>query len=310
MVSLYDSEIKEILPENLSEQPEVRAISYAINMALRRLMGYCKSTGLYASIDEASEEVLDLLAIEFDALYYDMSLPLANKRKIIKDTLPQYLRSGTVGAVEDLITTIFGGGEVEEWFSYSGTPGHFRLFVDITDSEDNPVYDMDSNQMEEKLERVKKYSQHLDSFTWMYKKAIVIKEKHTECVYTNPACGTFNCGTYPKQSTLGWAVNDGLAIKDDMNISVYTNPACGTFPEIASLGWSEDINLRTQNEIEESVYSNVSCGTADCGTVPKVKSLGYSKVDEISVNCLGNKLIATSVNNPPVCGVLRCGENI
>lgn len=310
MVSLYDSEIKDILPEVLAKTPEVKALSYAINRAIRKLLDHCEAVGVYANIDKQSDEVLDLMAIELDALYYDMSLPLANKRKIIKDTIPQYLRSGTAGAVEDLITSIFGGGEVEEWFDYGGTPGHFRLFVDITDSENNPVYDMNVNQMAEKLERVKKYSQHLDGFTWMYKKALVIKEKHSEYVYTNPACGTFKCGTYPKQSTLGWSVGNGLMVKNSMDISVYTNPVCGTFPETASLGWSENLKLGTQSKIEETVYENVPCGTKDCGTMPKIKTLGYSEIREIDVNHPGNKLIVTSVNNPPVCGVLICGENI
>ena len=306
MVSLYDSEIKEILPENLSEQPEVRAISYAINMALRRLMGYCKSTGLYASIDEASEEVLDLLAIEFDALYYDMSLPLANKRKIIKDTLPQYLRSGTVGAVEDLITTIFGGGEVEEWFSYSGTPGHFRLFVDITDSAENPVYEMDATEMEEKLERVKKYSQHLDSFSWMIKHQIEIKKKIEQWTSIVPECGTYLCGTYWMPSTLGYTDKDDIQIKPTPELYLNDQPEAGMLPNVSTLGYS----LNNTEEVDAVVdgYNNnpEECGEDETGTVPRVATLGLS---ENNVMSIWNSKVKAYNSKYGLCGVMNCGED-
>ncbi|MBQ6034948.1 MAG: hypothetical protein IJL33_05570, partial [Ruminococcus sp.] len=76
MTNLYDSEIKEILPEFLSKKPEVRAVSHAISKALQRLLDYSKGMEVYSGVDSLSAEVLDMMAIELDALYYDMSLPI------------------------------------------------------------------------------------------------------------------------------------------------------------------------------------------------------------------------------------------
>lgn len=310
MTNLYDSEIKEILPEFLSKKPEVRAVSYAISKALQRLLDYSKGMEVYSGVDSLSAEVLDMMAIELDALYYDMSLPIEAKRRIIKETLPQYLTAGTVGAVENLITTIFGGGEIEEWYQYSGTRGHFRLYVDITESADNPVYQVDAAEMERKLKRVKKFSQHLDNFTWMYKRAIIIKEKSTEYVYTNPSCGSFDCGTYPRQSTPAWSVDEGIRINNEMDTSVYTNPTAGTFPEVSTIGWSEGTEIRAKNIIDALVYENESSGNADCGTMPETAAVGYSEDSTINLSRNGNKPIVAYVNNPPICGVLICGENL
>lgn len=305
MISLYDSEIKEILPEVLSTQPEVRAISYAINMALRRLLTYCKSTGVYSSIDELGEEVLDLLAIEFDALYYDMSLPLANKRKIIKDTLPQYLRSGTVGAVEDLITTIFGGGEIEEWFDYEGTPGHFRLFVDIMDSVDNPVSEMDETAMEEKLERVKKYSQHLDSFSWMIKHTIEIKKKIEQWTCMVPECGILYCGTYWMPSTIGYTDKDGINIQARPELYENDQPEAGTIPVVSTLGYSVNGTEAVDAAVDAYNGDSAECGEEETGTLPRVATLGYSANNQIDI---WNSKVKAYNSEYALCGVVICGE--
>ena len=305
MISLYDSEIKEILPDVLSTQPEVRAISYAINMALRRLLTYCKSTGVYSSIDELGEEVLDLLAIEFDALYYDMSLPLANKRKIIKDTLPQYLRSGTVGAVEDLITTIFGGGEIEEWFDYEGTPGHFRLFVDITDSADNPVSEMDETAMEEKLERVKKYSQHLDSFSWMIKHTIEIKKKIEQWACMVPECGMLYCGTYWMPATRGYTDKDGINIQARPELYENDQPEVGTLPVVSTLGYSVNGTEEVDAAVDAYNDDSAECGEEETGTLPRVATLGYSANNQIDI---WNSKVKAYNSEYALCGVVICGE--
>ena len=43
MISLADSEIKDILPLNLAEQPEVQAISYAIKLSQKGSWKRCRS---------------------------------------------------------------------------------------------------------------------------------------------------------------------------------------------------------------------------------------------------------------------------
>ena len=43
-------------------------------------------------------------------------------------------RLGTVYAVKSVLNSLYPASELEEWFSYDGTPGCFRLNVNVSDS--------------------------------------------------------------------------------------------------------------------------------------------------------------------------------
>ncbi|MBQ6024527.1 MAG: phage tail protein [Lachnospiraceae bacterium] len=307
MTNLYDSEIKEILPEFLSKKPEVRAVSHAISKALQRLLDYSKGMEVYSGVDSLSAEVLDMMAIELDALYYDMSLPIEAKRRIIKETLPQYLTAGTVGAVENLITTIFGGGEVEEWYQYSGTPGYFRLYVDISDSVNNPVYDIDAVSMEKKLERVKKYSQHLDSFAYMIKHSIEIKKKIEAWTSTGPECGTILCGQYWMPSALGYTDNNGINIGARPELFMSDQPEAGTLPDISTMGYSLNPTENVQAQVNAYNGDTLECSEdEEAGTQPLLATVGYSGNNGIQ---LWNSKAKAYNTNHGLCGVTICGDD-
>lgn len=127
MISLYDSKITDILPQSLKDLPEVKAISYAVANVNKKILNYAKQIALYAVVDDLSENILDLIAIEFRTQYYDENFDIEVKRNLIKNTLNWYIRLGTPYAVEELVKTIFGEGEVEEWFDYGGEPYRFRV---------------------------------------------------------------------------------------------------------------------------------------------------------------------------------------
>lgn len=127
MTKLYDSEIKQILPDALVRKAEVQALSYALRQAIRRLMDDCKSISVYAAIESLPEEMLDLLAVELGTQYYDTALPIENKRELVAGTMVWYLTSGAPSAVEELVAAVFGEGEVKEWFEYGGEPYYFKV---------------------------------------------------------------------------------------------------------------------------------------------------------------------------------------
>ncbi|MBQ6091687.1 MAG: phage tail protein [Lachnospiraceae bacterium] len=127
MIELKDSQIAQITPDYFKEKTEVKCLSYALQKATQKLIKYCQSIGVFAMIDNASDEVLDLLAVELNTQYYDTSLDIQNKRDLIKGTLVWYQTSGTPSAVEELITAVFGEGKVEEWFEYGDSPYYFKI---------------------------------------------------------------------------------------------------------------------------------------------------------------------------------------
>ena len=130
MININESQITDILPDNLKATPDVQSLSYAIQKANQKMLDYAKKSRTYAAIQELPETILDVLSIELRSQYYDANLPLEMKRNIVANTLLWYSIAGTPYAVEEFVTTIFGTGRVIEWFDYeggSGTPGTFMI---------------------------------------------------------------------------------------------------------------------------------------------------------------------------------------
>ena len=153
-------ELIDMLPETM-KTPDVAAFSYALKMAVLKVLALQKRTSVYGNIDALPEDILDLLAIENRSPYYDNSLPIGTKREIIKNTLAWHSKAGSVAAVEEMVKTVFGDGKVIEWFDFDEdkVPGQFDI---ITGGDADPA-------SQEKLLRViasiKNISSHLRRLT-------------------------------------------------------------------------------------------------------------------------------------------------
>lgn len=130
MIKFYDSNIINILPAVLGEKEKTQALGYALQRATQRLLEHCSYISVYAAIDLASEPVLDLLAAELNTQYYDADLSLDAKRKLVKNTMIWYMSAGTPAAVEELVSIVFGSGEVQEWWEYGDKPYYFKVITD------------------------------------------------------------------------------------------------------------------------------------------------------------------------------------
>lgn len=158
MIKLYDSNITDILPESLSDDPKVQALGYAVKRAMQRLINYCQNIGVYFSIDTVPEQVLDLLAVELNTQYYDTSMSIEVKRNIIKNTMLWYTKTGTKAAVQELVENIFGNGDIQEWFDYGGDPFCFKVTTSNINSTDDMI-----QQLESIVSSVQNARSHLDS---------------------------------------------------------------------------------------------------------------------------------------------------
>lgn len=130
MTRYEDAELISVLPPILSSVPDNAAISYAYKMAMQKIIISSAKTLLYADIDKMDDEILDLMALELRTQYYDESLSKEIKRKLIKNSLGWYQKAGTLGAVLELIRTVFGEGDIVEWFDFTDspvTPGMFEI---------------------------------------------------------------------------------------------------------------------------------------------------------------------------------------
>lgn len=156
MIKMNEVELCDLLPVNLKNKPENIALSFAIKQVMQEINEKIERIYLYYNLDKQSDEVLDLLATELRTQYYDSSLPRETKINLIKNTLIWYQMLGTPAAVEEVIQTVFGAGELEEWFEYDGEPYHFRVATEEIITEEN------TEKISSMIERVKNKRSILD----------------------------------------------------------------------------------------------------------------------------------------------------
>lgn len=139
MINLYGGQIADLLQSASKYNPEITALSYAIQMEKQRLLNLADQTRTLAMIDDLPEKILDVLAVELRTPYYSESMAIEQKREVIKGTLVWFIRAGTPAAIRELIAAIFGEGEVVEWFDFTEapyTPGTFDIVTNARMTED------------------------------------------------------------------------------------------------------------------------------------------------------------------------------
>ena len=303
MIKLTDARLTDALPKTLAEQPWVQALAEASRKMRRRVMAYADRTRLFCDIDEASEEALDVLAVELQTPLYKNDYPLTVKRQIVKNSMLYYIRSGTRGAVEELLADIYQGAEVEEWFEYGGKPNYFRVAIDISRTT-VPVAEMAPAELESWLYSVKRASSALESLSYMIRHAITIGCKVEAFLQSPPECGTLECGTYPEASTLGWSAGAWLQIAGRADAYLVSPPECGTVPEISTVGWSIDAAISQAGSVAEAfVIEPPEAGTAEAGEKPLTATLGQS----LEAGSQYTAKVDIYLVTPPESGATECG---
>ena len=306
MIKLTDARLTDALPKTLAEQPWVQALAEASRKMRRRVMAYADRTRLFCDIDEASEEALDALAVELQTPLYKNDYPLTVKRQIVKNSMLYYIRSGTRGAVEELLADIYQGAEVEEWFEYGGEPNYFRVAIDISRTT-VPVAEMTPAELESWLYSVKRASSALESLSYMIRHAITIGCKVEAFLQSPPECGTLECGTYPEASTLGWSAGAWLQIAGRADAYLVSPPECGTVPEISTVGWSIDAAISQAGSVAEAfVIEPPEAGTAEAGEKPLTATLDQS----LEAGSQYTAQVDIYLVTPPESGATECGAGI
>lgn len=306
MIKLTDARLTDALPKTLAEQPWVQALAEASRKMRRRVMAYADRTRLFCDIDEASEEALDALAVELQTPLYKNDYPLTVKRQIVKNSMLYYIRSGTRGAVEELLADIYQGAEVEEWFEYGGEPNYFRVAIDISRTT-VPVAEMTPAELESWLYSVKRASSALESLSYMIRHAITIGCKVEAFLQSPPECGTLECGTYPEASTLGWSAGAWLQIAGRADAYLVSPPECGTVPEISTVGWSIDAAISQAGSVAEAfVIEPPETGTTEAGEKPLTATLGQS----LEAGSQYTAKVDIYLVTPPESGATECGAGI
>ena len=129
MNKVDDIPLKETLPDSIRKDQTVQDICDAIKkemQAVSRAAGYCL---LLPRLEELSEALLDELAWEYHVDFYDQTMPIDQKREMVRQALENHRKKGTAAVVRNVVSIILEDGRVEEWFQYGGEPYHFRVIL-------------------------------------------------------------------------------------------------------------------------------------------------------------------------------------
>ena len=138
-MKLNTVELDRMLPLFMREDKTFQAICYALESEIKQLHQQTTLLKLYQNIDSLSEELLDELAWQFNAIEYNKSYSIDIKRTLIKNCLSTHHKRGTVAAVEEVATKIFGNATVTEWFEYGGEPYHFKVYTSNVSTSDEMI---------------------------------------------------------------------------------------------------------------------------------------------------------------------------
>lgn len=127
-MNLSDLEFIRLLPEFMKGDDAVKGLAKGIDAIVPDLAASLSVLSTWDHIDELSEAELDALAWELNITWYDTGADIGVKRELIKNSDMVYRHLGTKWAVENVISTYFGEGYIEEWFQYGGEPGRFRVY--------------------------------------------------------------------------------------------------------------------------------------------------------------------------------------
>lgn len=123
------------LPVVLAEDREMRALADPIAEALAARVPEIDLIRLFSRIDELPEDLLDILAYDFKADWWEYDATLEEKRAVFKKIWYVHRHKGTKSSVETAIGALYPGSKVSEWFEYGGEPYHFRMDVPIKEQQ-------------------------------------------------------------------------------------------------------------------------------------------------------------------------------
>ena len=129
-MKLEDVELLKLLPAWMRDDAAIQGLAAGSDEVTKAINAKLRLLSRWDHIDELTEAELDEMAWELNIQWYDSTASIESKRSVIKNSDLVYSKLGTPYAVEQIVTSYFGAGEVREWFEYGGEPHHFKVLSD------------------------------------------------------------------------------------------------------------------------------------------------------------------------------------
>jgi len=267
------------LPFVLANDKELLPLAQVGAEALAAVATRQKSIILYPNIDVWSEELLDIIAIDFKVDWYSFDFSIEAKRSIIKNCIYIHRRKGTRRSVEVAMSDLYPGTQVTEWFEYGGKPYHFRVVLDVTEQRETVLIP----DLFRILNLFKSLRSVMEDDAFYIRSRFNIEIKLT-CGYAHYTVRL--CGTYPSPAVQGKITPNIILVDEDGNSITFTMPPtgtlyAGTFPDAAVKGGILDSLIIIGSDEFSAAYSTVPTGTTYAGTVPDSAVKGGTSADII-----------------------------
>ncbi len=283
MVDYKSGELWQIIPVNLLS-PETMAISYAIEEEKRIFLRYTAATSLYAAISEVPEPVLDLMALELNAQYYEQNLPRSVKEQLVKQTLLWYMHAGTPSVLTEFLKTIAAGGYIKEWYEYGGKPYFFNAYARVDENMEIPLgY---GENVKQRINIYKNARSWMEWFSFVINTQVLAAARARNCMkmqlsffsrdnqpfsflngiwmlggnrYLNGYEGETLVDFYPVQQSLRIAVGTGCEAVNIWSVGVNASYVGMSAEEAMRLSGSKEMDVRADATFE--VTAEHSCDT-------------------------------------------------
>jgi phage tail P2-like protein len=129
VLELKDVNLLDLQTSYMKQDITTQALCAALTPQFQQLADEVKACLIYSRVDQLDNAALDELAWSLHIDWYDSSVPLETKRRLVKDAIKIHRCRGTPYAVEQLIEAYFGDGYIQEWFEYGGAPYMFKVIT-------------------------------------------------------------------------------------------------------------------------------------------------------------------------------------
>ena len=247
-----------VLPGVLSRDEGMYDLAKLIGWAVGKKADQADYPAIFQRINELDEDLLDILATDCKVDWYDYDADVETKRRQILTNWHVRIKLGTVAAVKTALQAVWPDTTVEEWYTYGGDPGYFRVLLSM-DTAGNVNF----SKAVRMIEVFKPVRAHIDGYPILrIRCGIVIKSHLNDAIkYHVPSAGTI-----PQYSTHGDKSYEDIVLKTEADGPVYHVPitgqiTAGTHPTYVTHGDVDGSGL----EVEAASVS-VGYGIRKCGT--------------------------------------------
>lgn len=234
---------------------------------------------LLTRIDELPEPILDALAEDFKIDWYNFNYSIDSKRALVKSSFYVHRFLGTPAAVNAMLSSVFPGSYIEEWFSYGGRPHHFQVVIE-TKAAREPL---DADEIMRAVRMVKRLSSHLDGIIYQCDMGIIVETTAKPFRVKAAWPGRHYSGTIPKREVQGVFTEDRIRIETTGETVMVSSDYAGTKPDRATHAafHAGELDITTQGAVYAATAE--SAGRSYAGTIPDRSTHGGAASGEVAV---------------------------